>query len=114
MNNENLTRGVATQFRSGEEAARSGQKGGVLSGEARRERKKLRQRLLECGEALVTTEQGEQIESETAIAIEIVRRATAGDLKAIRLYAEITGQLVHKYETQDVPPPAIAHIFLDR
>lgn len=36
MNDENLKKGYATQFRSGEEAAINGRAGGIASGEARR------------------------------------------------------------------------------
>ena len=42
-NEENLKKGKATQFQSGEEAARNGQKGGVASGASRRRRKAMRQ-----------------------------------------------------------------------
>ena len=41
-NAENLKKGEATQFRSGEEAARSGGKGGVASGAARRRKKSMK------------------------------------------------------------------------
>lgn len=34
-NEKNLEKGINTQFRSGEEAARSGRKGGIASGKAR-------------------------------------------------------------------------------
>ncbi len=42
-NAENLKKGEATRFRSGEEAARNGQKGGKTSGAARRRKKAMRQ-----------------------------------------------------------------------
>ena len=42
-NNKNLINGRATQFRSGEEAAKNGKKGGIASGKARRERKTFRE-----------------------------------------------------------------------
>ena len=42
-NNENLEKGKATQFRSGEEAARNGSKGGIASGAARRRKKSLKE-----------------------------------------------------------------------
>lgn len=42
-NEENLKKGKATQFQSGEEAARNGQKGGVASGASRRRRKAMKQ-----------------------------------------------------------------------
>lgn len=47
MNDENLRNGKATQFRSGEEAARNGEKGGVASGKTRREKKAVRQVILD-------------------------------------------------------------------
>ena len=39
MNNENLLKGKATQFKSGEEAARNGQKGGLQLGMNNKKRK---------------------------------------------------------------------------
>ena len=42
MNNKNLEKGIATQFKSGEEAATNGRKGGKASGKARREKADLR------------------------------------------------------------------------
>lgn len=36
--NENLKKGKATQFKSGEKAVRSGRKGGIASGKAKREK----------------------------------------------------------------------------
>ena len=44
-NEHNLEKGKATQFKSGEEAAKAGRKGGIASGEARRERANLRKML---------------------------------------------------------------------
>lgn len=42
-NDENLKKGVATQFKSGEDAARNGAKGGVASGAARRRKRRLQE-----------------------------------------------------------------------
>ena len=47
-NNENLKKGKATQFKSGDEAAAAGKKGGVASGEARRKKADLRRVLEEA------------------------------------------------------------------
>ena len=54
MNNENLKKGEATQFRSGEEAARNGRDGGRASGEARRRRKLLRESIMEAADMVAT------------------------------------------------------------
>lgn len=42
-NEKNLLKGVATQFKSGEEAANSGRKGGIESGKSKRKKKSARQ-----------------------------------------------------------------------
>lgn len=42
-NEQNLEKGVATQFKSGEEAAENGRKGGIASGESKRRAKTLRE-----------------------------------------------------------------------
>ena len=44
-NEQNLKKGKATQFKSGEEAAKAGRKGGIASGGAKRERANLRKML---------------------------------------------------------------------
>ena len=46
-NEQNLKNGVATQFRTGEEQARIARKGGIRSGEVRRENKLIKDRILE-------------------------------------------------------------------
>lgn len=46
-NEENLKKGKATQFRTGEEQAKIAQKGGIRSGEVRRENKLIKDRILE-------------------------------------------------------------------
>lgn len=46
MNNQNLKKGKATQFKSGEQAARNGRKGGLQLGENNRKRKLLRDYIL--------------------------------------------------------------------
>ena len=46
-NEENLKKGIATRFQSGEEAVKNGRKGGIASGVAKREKKLIRDRILE-------------------------------------------------------------------
>ena len=45
MNDENLKKGKATQFKSGEQAAEMGRKGGIASGKAKREKANMRKLL---------------------------------------------------------------------
>lgn len=46
-NEENLKKGEATRFRTGEEQVKIAKKGGIASGEARREKKLIKDRILE-------------------------------------------------------------------
>lgn len=110
-NEENLKKGKATQFRSGEEAAKNGKKGGQASGKSRREKKAFRERL----EILMQlpVEQGDRLNLDDVkslsdfddanalatdiIAVQLMSRAMGGDLNAIKLALSITGQLT--------PPP---------
>ena len=61
-NEENLKKGKATQFQSGEEAAKSGQKGGVASGASRRRRKAMKQAVNTLLGAGLDTSAGEFLE----------------------------------------------------
>ena len=61
-NEENLKKGKATQFQSGEEAAKSGQKGGVASGASRRRRKAMKQAVNTLLGAGLDTSEGEFLE----------------------------------------------------
>lgn len=91
-----------------------GRAGGIASGIARRERKMLRERLLLMGEQEITNKAGERGIAEDIIAMQLRNKAVGGDLKAMRLYAELTGQLTTKVEVEQCPPPIIANIFADR
>lgn len=82
-------------------------KAGIASGIARREKKNLRERLLLIGEEMITNSKGEQRQREDVIALQVAQKAAGGDLKAARLYAELTGQLTQKMEIDTAPPIVI-------
>ena len=111
MNEQNLQPFDALTESEQRKIARAG---GVASGIARRERKALRERLALIADEVITNKAGDKAEAEDVIAMQLRNKAVAGDLKAIRLYAELTGQLVQKLEVEATPPPTIANIFLDR
>ena len=69
-NEQNLEKGIATQFKSGEEAAENGRKGGIASGEAKRRRKTLKEELL-----LML----EDPEVQQSVAAALIREATEGN-----------------------------------
>jgi len=110
----NLKNTEQTQFRTGSEQVEVARAGGIASGIARRERKMLRERLLLMGEQEITNKAGEHGIAEDIIAMQLRNKAVGGDLKAMRLYAELTGQLTTKVEVEQCPPPIIANIFADR
>ena len=104
MNEQNL---IPTNKRSKNEARALGKKGGIASGIARREKKTLRERLLLMGEQEITNAKGVTMQREDVIALQVSQKAAAGDLKAARLYAELTGQLVQKIDVDTNPPIVI-------
>ena len=69
-NEQNLEKGIATQFKSGEEAAENGRKGGIASGESKRRRKTLKEELLLMLE-------NEDVQKSVAAAL--IREATEGN-----------------------------------
>lgn len=103
----NLKNTEQTQFRTGSEQVEVARAGGIASGIARRERKMLRERLLLMGEQEITNKAGERGIAEDIIAMQLRNKAVGGDLKAMRLYAELTGQLIQKMEIAPVMPNVI-------
>lgn len=100
MNDENLKKGELTQFRSGEEAARSGRKGGKKSGEVRRRKAALRDvmnRLLTMkvqveGLSDILVADGGESTYEEVISMAIIEKAALGDVKAYNAIMKTVGQ----------------------
>lgn len=95
MNEQNLK---PQSTRTKKEQREIAKKGGVASGVVRKARKMLKERLLLMGDQVIQNKQGEQLPREDVIALQIAQKAAGGDLKAARLYAELTGQLVQRVE----------------
>lgn len=103
---ENLKKGRATQFQSGDEAAKKGKKGGTRSGQKRRERKSFAE-ALEIG-LTMTMESGKAVPLEKVktfsdakqanltindrIVLKLLQKAANGDIKAIELIREQVGE----------------------
>lgn len=104
MNDENLK---PNSERTPKERSDLARKAGQASGAARRERKTLRERLLLLAEQTITNKKGEQLEREEVIALQVMNKAVSGDLKATKLYAELTGQIAQKVEINNAPPITI-------
>ena len=104
MNEQNL---IPVSSRTSSELREQTRKGGIASGIARRERKMLRERLLLMGEQEITNKAGQTGIAEDIIAMQLRNKAVGGDLKAMRLYAELTGQLTQQVALSCVPVQVI-------
>lgn len=75
-NEQNLKNGAATQFKSGEEAAKSGAKGGKASGKARKRKADLRRMAQEVLDGTYKDRQGNEITGEEAVIRGLVANLT--------------------------------------
>lgn len=99
-NEKNLENGKRTQFRSGEEAARNGKKGGEASGESRRRKKSMK----EAADLFLSLPVADKrkknamiryglseddIDYQMAIVVSMAKRAIAGDARAAKVITEM-------------------------
>lgn len=97
MNDENL---ITFADRPEDEQREISRKGGQASGEARRQRKTMRERL----EYLMTTPNSQGIEHGEAIAETLVKCATEGNVKAAKLIGDYCGDFKQRIEFEDTTP----------
>lgn len=76
MNDENLKKGVKTQFKSGEDAARNGAKGGRIAQENRRKRNELKEALIAMLDAEYTDSKGNTAKGIEVVVTELFKAAT--------------------------------------
>ena len=98
MNDENL------RTLSPSEAREYGRRGGVRSGEVRRERKAIRTALEECL-AMDTDLEGETVTNVEAIAAAMVKKAREGDVRA---FVEVRNSVGEKPAEHIVSEPSIS------
>ena len=101
-NEKNLENGKATQFRSGEEAARNGKIGGIASGAARRRKRSLKE-AADLYLSLPVTDkrvynkiardgvEPEDIDNQMAIISGLAKVAAMGDSKAANVLFDLLG-----------------------
>lgn len=89
---DNLKKGEATRFKSGEKAVNSGRKGGKASGVAKRKKKLLKECLEELLDKDWENRQGEKHSGSEAISIALFKKALAGDIKAYEVVRDTAGQ----------------------
>lgn len=97
-----IENGKATQFKSGEQAAENGRKGGIASGKAKKEKKAL----ADIARMLLETDASEYQKTKmgrmgvdadnmthaTAVVCGLMAKAEDGDVSAAKYLAELTGQ----------------------
>lgn len=104
-NEENLKNGEPFRFRSGEEAAKAGKKGGIASGEARRRKKAMRdtaEMLLDMQVPKAAKElkqklaimgiSEEDFTYQTAVMVGVINQAMKGNTKAAAFLRDTVGE----------------------
>lgn len=95
---ENLKKGKATQFKSGQEAAESGRKGGIASGKAKRKKKALAEMARAFADLSVKAEKKKQLEEygvasedmthQMALVAAMFEEGESGNVRAAALLTE--------------------------
>lgn len=111
MPNKRPPNAEATQFRSGEEAVENGRKGGIASGQARREKKTIQKILADYLNNDVQSNKslkkiadtagitGEQSIKELVTAVCILNTLKKGDVDKLSSIMELLGESVEKEDT---------------
>lgn len=81
-----------TQFKSGEEAVAAGKRGGIASGEAKRQKKLLQKCLEELLEKEMVDKQGNTMTGAEALAVMAFKKALNGDMRAFEIVRDTAGQ----------------------
>lgn len=122
-NAKNLENGRNTQFRSGEEAARNGRKGGVASGAARRQKRTLSDLANMIAEAPASAKDTKRlaeigIEEESAtnnakVVAAVFEEAISGNIKAVEKWEEYTEAAAAEDRDYELPARVIGKAFVD-
>lgn len=109
MNNENL---IPTTKRSKSEARKNSRKGGIASGEARRQKRDLRKALEILLEKTVSKDkEGKEISGAEAIALKQFEKALKGDTRAFEVIRDTSGQKpVEKVAISEVDADIVAEV----
>lgn len=92
--------GKRTQFKSGEEAAKNGQKGGIKSGESKRHAKTLR----EAMKNILEMKHSNGATGAENIIVALYEKALTGDVAATKLFGEMMDELKKRIELNSDQP----------
>jgi hypothetical protein len=94
-----------------EQRRKNASKAGKASGEARRNKKLLRECLEELLEREMTDKSGNTVSGAEALAVKLFKKAMDGDVKAFEVLRDTSGQKpVEKIMVADVEPAVIAEV----
>lgn len=80
-------------------------KGGINSGKARREKRKMKEAFEELLANTYKNTNGEEVDGTTALTYKVFQQALNGDLKAFEIIRDTTGQKpVERVETVEISP----------
>lgn len=110
--NENLKKGKATRFKSGEEAVKNGRKGGIASGKARREKADLRKQIQLFFESEATTDKNGNPLTGAELMVKVaVKEMTKGNPKYWELLRDTGGfKPVDKVQLAEVDPEVMDEV----
>lgn len=111
-NEQNLEKGIATQFKSGEEAAANGRKGGIASGVSKREKADLRKVIQTWLESQATTDKnGNPMTGAELMAMVAVKEMSKGSARHWELLRDTAGfKPVDKVMIADVDQAVIDEV----
>lgn len=91
-NEQNLLKGEATRFKTGEEQAKTAAKGGKASGASKRRKKDLKMALQILLDKKYTDKNGNKITGTEAITAKLFEQAMKGNIKAFETIRATVGQ----------------------
>lgn len=122
-NDQNLNNGAATQFRSGEDAARNGKKGGIASGYSRRQKKALSDyvKIIAESPASSTAKKklakmgiaDEDANNMAVVATSLYKKAADGNIQAIEKWEQLTAASKDDDEKYELPARVLGKAFVD-
>lgn len=122
-NDQNLNNGVATQFRSGEEAARNGKKGGIASGQARHQKKTLSELAKMIAENPAPTAakkkltkmgiSDEDANNNACIVAAVYDKAIKGNMQAVDKWEQLVAVSKSDESKYELPARVLGKAFVD-
>lgn len=110
--NENLKKGKATRFKTGEEQVKTARKGGIASGKARREKADLRKQIQLFFESEATTDKNGNPLTGAELMVKVaVKEMTKGNPKYWELLRDTGGfKPVDKVQLAEVDPEVMNEV----